>query len=97
MVPTHPDTEVSGTLRCSVRLDSKTGLVIREDRFLNALWPQVGEIHDMNFVQTYGTFFTAKKPLALEGRFPPPKPKNKNREYRNPKGSHGTGPSFAHG
>jgi hypothetical protein len=59
------------------QLDSKTGLVIREDRFLNAVWPQVGEIHDLHFGPAHGTFFTAKNKLKLEERFPPPKPKKK--------------------
>jgi hypothetical protein len=59
------------------QLDSKTGLVIREDRFLNAIWPQVGEIHDLHFGPPHGTFFTAKNQLRLEERFPPPKQKKK--------------------
>jgi len=59
------------------QLDSKSGLVIREDRFLNAVWPQVGEIHDLHFGATHGTFFTAKNQLKLEERFPPPKQKKK--------------------
>lgn len=58
-------------------LDPKTGLVIREDRFLNAIWPQVGEIHDLHFGPSHGTFFTIKKPLKLAERFPPPDPKKK--------------------
>jgi hypothetical protein len=52
------------------QLDSKTGLVIREDRFLNAVWPQVGEIHDLHFGQSHGTFFNQKQPLTTEVRFP---------------------------
>jgi hypothetical protein len=28
-------------------LDPSTGLVTREDRFLKAIWPQVGEVHDI--------------------------------------------------
>ena len=59
------------------QLDSKTGLVIREDRFLNAVWPQVGEIHDLHFGPVHGTFFTAKNPLKLDERFPPPPLKKK--------------------
>ena len=59
------------------QLDSKTGLVIREDRFLNAVWPQVGEIHDLHFGPPHATFFTVKKPLKLDERFPPPKRKKK--------------------
>ena len=59
------------------QLDSKTGLVIREDRFLNAVWPQVGEIHDLHFGPAHGTFFTAKNQLTLAERFPPPPLKKK--------------------
>jgi hypothetical protein len=58
-------------------LDSNTGLKIREDRFLNAVWPQVGEIHDLHFGQSHGTLFTARNPLKLAERFPPPKLKKK--------------------
>ena len=53
-------------------VDSKSGLPIREDRFLNALWPQVGEIHDLHFGPAHGTFFTAQNALRREDRFPPP-------------------------
>lgn len=59
------------------QLDSKTSLVIREDRFLNAVWPQVGEIHDLHFGPAHGTFFTAKNPLKLDERFSPPPLKKK--------------------
>jgi hypothetical protein len=59
------------------QLDSKTGLVIREDRFLNAIWPQVGEIHDLHFGPPHGTFFTTQNPLKQAERFPPPKLKKK--------------------
>lgn len=59
------------------QLDSKTGLVIREDRFLNAVWPQVGEIHDLHFGPAHGTLFTVQHPLKLDERFPPPKLKTK--------------------
>lgn len=58
-------------------LDPSTGLVIREDRFLRAMWAQVGEIHDLHFGPAHGTFFTTKEPLLLENRFPPPKVKKK--------------------
>lgn len=59
------------------QLDPSTGLVIREDRFLNAVWPQVGEIHDLHFGSAHGTFFTTKNPLKLDERFPKPPPKKK--------------------
>jgi hypothetical protein len=58
-------------------LDPSSGLVIREDRFLKAMWPQVGEIHDLHFGPSHGTFFTSREPLLLEERFPPPKAKTK--------------------
>jgi len=41
----------------------------REDRFLNMLWSQIGEIHDLDFGPKCGTFFTKKKPLTIEERF----------------------------
>jgi hypothetical protein len=58
-------------------VDPGTGLAIREDRFLRALWPQVGEVHDLHFGPARGTFFTAREPLLLDHRFPPPKGKRK--------------------
>jgi hypothetical protein len=58
-------------------LDPSSGLVIREDRFLKAMWPQVGEIHDLHFGPPSGTFFTVPKPVTLELRFPSQKPKKK--------------------
>jgi hypothetical protein len=58
-------------------LDPTTGLVIHEDRFLRAMWPQVGEVHDLHFARAHGTFFTAREPLTLDRRFPPPKGKKK--------------------
>ncbi len=59
------------------QVDASTGLAIREDRFLNAVWPQVGEIHDLHFGQPHGTLFTAQNRLKLAERFPSPKLKNK--------------------
>jgi Protein of unknown function (DUF3800) len=52
-----------------VRRHRATGEEIREDRFLNMLWPQIDEIHDLDFGPGYGTYFTAQHPLTLEGRF----------------------------
>jgi len=52
-----------------VRRHPATGEEIREDRFLQTLWPQVGEIHDLDFGPSHGTFFTAQKPLTITGRF----------------------------
>jgi hypothetical protein len=58
-------------------LDPETGSVIRECRFLQVLWPQIGEIHDLHFGPAGGTFFTAKNPLTLEDRFGESAPKKK--------------------
>jgi len=52
-------------------------LVIHEDRFLKAMWPQVGEVHDLHFGPAHGTFFTTREALLLENRFPPPEQKKK--------------------
>ncbi|MCI0390435.1 MAG: DUF3800 domain-containing protein [Acidobacteria bacterium] len=52
-----------------VRRHPRTGEEIREDRYLNLLWPQIGEIHDLDFGPVYGTYFTAQHPLTLEKRF----------------------------
>jgi len=51
------------------RVDAKTGLSSREARFLRLLWPQIGEIHDLHFGPTYGSFFNKQNPLTLEERF----------------------------
>ena len=70
------------------QLDPSTGLTIREDRFLKAIWPQVGEIHDLHFGQTEGAFFgndlhfgpghgAILTTLKLDERFPPAEPKKK--------------------
>lgn len=42
----------------------------REDRYLNLLWPQIGEIHDMDCGPAAGIHFTRQRPLTLDGRFP---------------------------
>ncbi len=52
-----------------VRRHPTTGEEIREDRYLKMLWPQIGEIHDLDFGADYGTYFTAQRPLTLEERF----------------------------
>lgn len=52
-----------------VRRHRETNEEIREDRFLNMLWPQIGEIHDLDFGGAHGTFFTAQRLLTLEDRF----------------------------
>lgn len=51
------------------RVHQTTGEEIREERFLKMLWPQIGEIHDLDFGPAQGTFFTAQRPLTLEERF----------------------------
>lgn len=52
-----------------VKIHSETGEQIREDRFLKMLWPQIGEIHDLDFGPPQGTFFTKNNPLTVEERF----------------------------
>lgn len=52
-----------------VRRHPQTSEEIREDRFLNMLWPQIGEIHGLDCGGAHGTFFTAQRPLTLEDRF----------------------------
>ena len=51
-------------------IDAKIQMPIREDRFVRMLWPQIGEIHDLNLGPSQGTFFTARRPLTLAERFP---------------------------
>ena len=51
------------------RNDPETGLPKHEERFLNLLWPQVGEIHDLHFGPGHGTFFNAQRLLTVETRF----------------------------
>lgn len=53
------------------RVHSETGEVTHEARYLNAIWPQVSQIHDLHFGPTHGTFFTPANPLNLEARFGP--------------------------
>ncbi|HEX8999830.1 MAG TPA: hypothetical protein VGB07_08010 [Blastocatellia bacterium] len=36
---------------------------------MKLLWPQIGEIHDLDFGPAHGTYFTAQRPLTLEERF----------------------------
>lgn len=43
----------------------------KEDRFLNLLWPQIGEIHDLHLgKKTSGTFFKGKNKPTSETVFP---------------------------
>ena len=52
-----------------VRRNPQTGEEVREDRFLNMLLPQIGEIHDLDHGPTQGTFYTAQQPLTIADRF----------------------------
>jgi hypothetical protein len=52
-----------------IRRHPMTGEEIREDRYLKMLWPQIGEIHDLDFGPGQGTFYTANHPLTLDARF----------------------------
>ena len=52
------------------RSHPQTGEVIREDRFLKLLWPQMGEIHDLNFGGPAGTFYKSDFLPTTELRFP---------------------------
>lgn len=61
-----------------VRLHAETGVELpREDRYLNLLWPQMAEIHDLDFGPEQGTFFNKTHPLTLETRFEHGKQKKK--------------------
>jgi hypothetical protein len=46
-----------------------TGEQTHEIRYLDAIWPQVSQIHDLHFGPAQGTFFTKAKPLTVEARF----------------------------
>lgn len=60
-----------------IRVNQVTGEAIREDRFLNMLWPQIGEIHDQDFEPAWGTHWTGANPLTLDARFGEPAKKKK--------------------
>ncbi|MDD5268349.1 MAG: DUF3800 domain-containing protein [Methylococcales bacterium] len=49
----------------------------REDRYLNLLWPQMAEIHDLDFGTERGTYFNKQRHLALDERFESGKHKKK--------------------
>ena len=59
------------------RVHPETGEITHEARYLNAIWPQVSQIHDLHFGPVHGTFFTQANPLDLEARFGPKPPKTK--------------------
>ena len=51
------------------RSHQETGPEIHEDRYLNAMLPQISQIHDQHFGPAHGTFFTPGNPLGVETRF----------------------------
>ena len=51
------------------RVHAETGEVTHEARYLNAIWPQVSQIHDLHFGPSHGTFFTPANHLNLNARF----------------------------
>lgn len=59
------------------RVHRETGEVTHEVRYLNAVWPQISQIHDLHFGPSHGTFFTPANPLTVEARFGPKPPKKK--------------------
>ena len=63
----------------------------RESRFLDMIWPQVGEIRDLNLWDAAGAFFRRDNRLTVEKLFPRKyEGLGKSRGYRGLKGSHGT-------
>lgn len=60
------------------RTNVATGEVLREDRYLQMLWPQFATVYDLHFGElATGTTFSRVKPLTLEARFSPPKKRQK--------------------
>lgn len=57
----------------SLVLDKTTGAPVREDRFLNLVWPQITEIHDLHFGTDHGSRWSHARPLTIAERFPPSK------------------------
>ncbi|MGH8020092.1 MAG: DUF3800 domain-containing protein [Opitutaceae bacterium] len=55
-----------------------TGETTHEDRYLNAIWPQVSQVHDLHFGPSQGTFFTSGTPLTFDARFGP-RPRKKKK------------------
>lgn len=51
------------------RQHAESGRTVRESRYLNAIWPQIGQIHDLHFGSNLGSLFTASKPLSADARF----------------------------
>lgn len=51
------------------RVHEKTGETVREERFLLKVWPQVIEVHDLDFGSPAGTFYGPQRALTAEDRF----------------------------
>jgi hypothetical protein len=52
------------------RRHAHSGKIIREDRYLNMLWPQIGEIHDLHHGPSGGTFYSGDNRPNLASTFP---------------------------
>jgi hypothetical protein len=59
------------------RIHPETGETTHEDRYLNAVWPQVSQVYDLHFGPEHGTFFTQSNQLDLAARFGPKSLKKK--------------------
>lgn len=59
------------------RVHQQTGEVTRESRYLDAMWPQISQVHDLHFGGEHGKFFSRTNPLTLEARFGPKGQKRK--------------------
>ena len=51
-------------------VDRDNGQPVREDRYLNLVWPQITEIYDLHFGPEQGTRWTHADPLTLAARMP---------------------------
>ncbi len=60
------------------RIHPETCEETHEDRYLNAIWPQISQVHDLHFGPARGTFFTGSNPLTLDARFGP-RPRKKKK------------------
>jgi len=52
------------------RKHALSGKIVREDRYLNMLWPQIGEIHDVHHGPSGGTFYSGDNRPTLATTFP---------------------------
>ena len=55
----------------------ETGEVTHEERYLNAVLPQISQVHDLHVGPAQGTFFTPANVLTVEARFGPKTRKKK--------------------